>query len=271
MAGIKKRITTRHSSTLNHDFHPKSVKYDKFINKLATHIIANSYVTQKVLVEREKVPADKIAVIYYNVNITAFAEVNTAEVALLKNKYLLTTIKRPLIGVISRYTYWKGHDFILQAYHKILKRYPDALLIIANAQGQYRNDLEKYFSTLPKDSFLEIPFENNIPALFKIFDIFIHVPVSSTVEAFGQVYVEALASGVPSIVTLSGIANDIIKNDHNALVVAHEDADSIVKAFEKLMQNSELSDNLVANGRKSIEGLFSLEKEIAAIQKVYSL
>jgi len=42
IAGIKKRIYTRHHADVHHVYHPNAVKYDLWINHKATHIIAVS-------------------------------------------------------------------------------------------------------------------------------------------------------------------------------------------------------------------------------------
>ena len=104
---------------------------------------------------------------------------------------------------------------------------------------------------LPRESIRQIKFEDDIYALFKCFDVYVHVPVDPSVEAFGQTYVEALLSGVPSVFTLSGIAPEFIENDHNAMVVPFEDSVSIVQSVIRLRENQDLATTLVANGRNS--------------------
>ena len=54
--GIKKRISTRHHSTLHHVSHPKAVKYDRWINNSSTHLVSISRTISKVLMEMENVP-----------------------------------------------------------------------------------------------------------------------------------------------------------------------------------------------------------------------
>jgi hypothetical protein len=61
-------------------------------------------------------------------------------------------------------------------------------------------------SQLPEHSYIEIPFEPDLFALFKLFDIFVHAPTDSIQETFGQAYVDAILSRVPSVITLAGSA-----------------------------------------------------------------
>src|SRR6185295_19908794 len=97
----------------------------------------------------------------------------------------------------------------------------------------------------PEKSFIEIRFENNIFALYKLFDVFVHTPIDEYAEAFGQTYVEALASGVPAIFTLSGIACDFVQHEKNAWVVPYKDSGKIVTAMNALLNDESLKANLV--------------------------
>ena len=69
------------------------------------------------------------------------------------------------------------------------------------------------------DRYTEIVYETDMPALYKTFDVFVHVPVEPHFESFGQVYVEAMASGIPSVFTLAGAATEFVRDGENALVV----------------------------------------------------
>ena len=79
---------------------------------------------------------------------------------------------------------------------------------------------------------------------------------------------EALAAGVPSIVTLSGIAHEFIQDRHNALVVPYRDSDAILEAMNSLMRDSELRNSIITNGRSSAEQ-FRLEPFIEKLKVLY--
>ncbi|MEM6806752.1 MAG: glycosyltransferase, partial [Bacteroidota bacterium] len=60
MAGVPKRIHTRHHSTSNHIYHPHAVKTDKLFTFLSTKVVAISKVVESVLLEKEQAPLHKI-------------------------------------------------------------------------------------------------------------------------------------------------------------------------------------------------------------------
>ncbi len=269
-AGIKHRIYTRHHSTYHHKFAKKGVYYDKYSNLLATKIIAISGVVEKVLLKKEQVPKGKVRTIPHGFHINCFSHPDQKQVNALKQKYNKKH-RTPVIGVISRHIEWKGVQYTIEAYKEVLISYPNALLILVNARGSYSLELKQKLKDLPKVSFISIPFETDIEALYQLFDIFVHVPVDEDIEAFGQIYIESLAAGIPSIFTLSGIANDFIENEENALVVNYCDSDGIFNKIDQLLTDKELSDKLKSNGIKDVEKLFRFNDMMNKLNGIYGV
>ena len=152
----------------------------------------------------------------------------------------------------------------------LLKEYPTAYLILANAKGEDKASIQASLSSIPVDAYKEIEFEQDNGALFKLFDIFVHVPISKDSEAFGQTYIEALSVGVPCIFTLSGVANEFIADRRNALVVDYKNAGQINESMKYLLINKEFSTMLTENGRNDVEKYFSLPLMIAKLEQLYS-
>jgi glycosyltransferase involved in cell wall biosynthesis len=267
IAGIKTRINTRHYSTQNHLYYPHAVKTDRFINRLAIKIVAPSKTVLHALTKLENVDSNKIALIHHGFDLKTFENPNSTSVAALKSKLQIDD-KSPVVGVIARYLELKGIQFIIPAFAKFLEKEPNAMLVIANASGKFAPEIKNLLNGLPIESYREINFENDLSSLYACFNYFVHVPIDADVEAFGQVYVEALAAGVPSIFTLSGIANEFIEHDQNALVVPHQNSDAILQALLLLRNNLELSQKLSYNGRESVKR-FNLETFIKKTEALY--
>ncbi len=266
---IKKRIYTRHHSTYHHDYFPKAVKWDKKANSLATHVVAISENVKNVLLKQEKVPASKIVLIYHGFDVKGFQNLSVNQIELIKDKYQLNNSDFPIIGVISRQIKWKGIQYIIHAFKQLLNTYPNAKLLLANASGPDKIFIQSLLKNdLPKNSYIEIPFETDLFALYQLFDVYVHVPIDSNIEAFGQTYVEALAAGIPSVFTLSGVAHEFIKHEHNALVVSYKNSDEIYYSIVRLLNNKQLSKQLVENGKNSIKP-FNLHLFVQKLECLY--
>ncbi len=267
--GIKMRVYTRHSSNENRKYHKKQ-RIDNLVNSLTTHILAISENVKKILVAEENVAEEKIRLIHHGFDLEKFGNVSREEIETLSKKYNPQN-RKPVIGVVARYSHWKGIQYAIGAFKKLLEDYPNALLLLANAKrGDFKDEIDALLTELPKDSFYEIEFEHNLFALYQLFDVYTHLPIDAELEAFGQTYVEALAAGIPSVFTNSGIAREFIRNEENALVVGFENSEEVYQAIVKLLEDKDLREKLSANGKSDVKELFSLEKMIAKLEKLYS-
>lgn len=267
LGNVKTRIYTRHHSTIHHEHHPIGILLDKYCNAIATKIISISDTVSRVLIAKEGVDTQKISHIPHGIDIENFSNVSQTRIKKLINRYNQSG-KWPVFGVIARHEECKGIHYIAEAFKTLLKIWPDALLVLANAKGSCKIS-RKAVNDLPNDNYVEIEFEEDNCALYKIFDVFIHTPINAEGEAFGLVYVEALAAGVPSIFTISGIAKDFIKNKENALVVSYRNPNQIVDAAKEILESAQLRQKLIENGKSAVAERFSLETFIARLEAAY--
>lgn len=266
--GIRERMHTRHHASQHHVYNPETVKFDRWNNRLSTKIIAVSENIRNILLHQEHVDFAKVHVIHHGFDLSYFDEVDAEAVSGIKLKYNISG-KSPVIGVISRYTHWKGIQFVIPAFARLLKDYPDAHLILANARGDYKAQILQLLKSLPESTYTQIEFEPEIQALYKTFDIFIHVPVDAHSEAFGQVYIEALAAGIPSVFTRSGIASEFISDHENALVVPFNESDPVYERMKELLANPELCRKLRANGKLAVRNMFDVKVMVDKTLAVY--
>jgi len=269
IAGVKKRIYTRHHSDYHHRYYPKGVWLDRYCNTLATHIIAPSEVVKEVLCEREQVPARKVSVIPHGFDMDYFRQTDKISVDALREKYQLND-HWPVIGVISRFTELKGIQYIIPAFQKILQSYPGALLMLLNARGDYEAQIHRQLNLLPPESYRTIPFEQDLSAAYRLFDVFVQVSTERMIESFGQTYVEALAAGTPAVFTLAGIAGEFIVHEQNALVVPFRDTDAIYHAVTRIINDESLRNRLKEEGWHAVSERFSFKKMADELERVYA-
>jgi glycosyltransferase involved in cell wall biosynthesis len=269
LAGVRRRIYTRHHSSLHHVYHPKGVFWDKLANALATDIVAISDNVRRILMEWEHVPAAKIRLIYHGFLLDSFRYVPEDRVKKIRTKYELQAAS-PVIGAIARFTEWKGVQYIVTAFKEVLQDHPQAMLLLFNGVGDYADEINQMLGEIPRENYRVIKFENDIGAALHAMDVFVHVPIDSHAEAFGQIYIEALAAGVPSVFTLSGIAVDFVRDGENALVVPFKDAQSIHAAINRLIEDRELRAALMSNGQRDVYQRFLLDDMLTKLGEMYT-
>lgn len=269
MVGVKKRIYTRHNSTYHHVYARAGVRLDRWSNFLSTHIISISQATYHALTELEHVGCDKIRTIYHGFDLAAFTKTDPERIRTVKERWDIGD-GYPCIGVIARHIAWKGIQYIIRAFAKLLVDFPDARLVLANARGPYHDSLLKELSDIPRSRYVLIPFEEDVISLYAMFDLFVHAPVDKYCEAFGQTYVEALAAGIPSVFTRSGIAAEFIEHRKNAWVVEFCSAEEVHEGIKGLLQDAQLQHLLIENGRTDVHERFEMSEMMRKLRLLYA-
>ncbi len=126
--------------------------------------------------------------------------------------------KHPIIGMAARLATEKGVEILLQAFPRILERYPDARILFA---GQYRNVLAerdyaerldpiiRRYENQDKWRFLGILDPVQMAAFYPNLDLLV-VPSLNSTESFGLVQVEAMMSGTPCVASnLPGVRQPV--------------------------------------------------------------
>ena len=115
----------------------------------------------------------------------------------------------PLVGAAGRIDTWKGFDVLLDAFPRVRERCPDAHLVIAGCpvEGKetYAAALRVIAATRADTHWLGP--RTDMPEILADLDAF--VMPSTEPEPYGLVAVEALASGVPVVMTDAGGPKEI--------------------------------------------------------------
>ncbi len=85
-----------------------------------------------------------------------------------------------------------------------------------------------------------------MPAVFQALDVFV---LSSRHEGFGRVVAEAMAAGIPSVVTREGALPELVSEGTSGLCAAATDAQDFAAQIEKLIDDPALRASLGAAAR----------------------
>jgi glycosyltransferase involved in cell wall biosynthesis len=270
LAGVPVRVHTRHHAGPYPASHraPWGFLYDRWINRLSTAIVAPSRQARRALLEYDRVPPEKVVLIHHGFDLGAFAVAGDADALRMRLKYDLGT-DRPVVGVVARYERIKGVEHAVRAFGRLSAAYPTARLVLANARGSRAREIQRLLAALPAGRVTEVAFEEDMPALYRTFDVFVHVPIRRHLEAFGQVYVEAMAAGVPCVCSLAGVAEEFLTDGENAVVVDPEDSSQIRDGIARVLGDDALRDRLVANARRDVAERFGIDRMLRSLEALY--
>ncbi len=265
--GIKNRIYTRHHSTFHHDFAPNAVKYDIFLNNNFKKIIAVSNVVKNFLTEKENVISNKIRVIEHGIDFNTYKQSTLEEIKNMKKKHKIPN-EKIIIGVISRYEYYKGISYIIDGFKKYNEVYPNSVLVLANAKkGGYAKEINDELINKIPNKYIEIDFEENINTLYDCFNYFVHSPIDRDCEAFGQIYIEAMYKKIPIIATKSGVGNSLLSHLENGYVIDYKNAEDIANGLMYFTNNN--SEEIIQKAHQDIISQYSIDRKINELENLY--
>jgi glycogen(starch) synthase len=85
-------------------------------------------------------------------------------------------------------------------------------------------------------------------------------------EPFSIGLLEAMASGMPVVATLTGGTSEVIQSGHNGLAFEPEDAAGCANAVKMLLSDPALSDRLGKAARETVAGRFDLDSMVDKIE-----
>jgi len=217
---------------------------------MSTTIIATCSNVRDCLTDLESVDPTKVRTLEYRLGTEGFRHVSEERLAAVRSRYNLLSTQR-IVGMITRFAWWKGVEYGIEAFTRFLQIDPDAVLVIAKAVGPHEPVVRPLLDSIPKRNYRLIEHEQDVEALYNTFDALMHLPVTAGVEAWGQVYVESMAAGVPLVCTRSGIGNDLLVDGENCLVVRYRDSEATFDGLARLTSDESLRSSIIVNARNA--------------------
>ncbi|MFA5339471.1 MAG: glycosyltransferase family 4 protein [Candidatus Omnitrophota bacterium] len=171
-----------------------------------------------------------------------------------------------IVGSVGRLSLERGYEYLLDAAKEILGKCSDIKFLIAG-DGDLKNSLIARAQRLGiKEKIVFLGFRKDVKNVYAALDIFVS---SSLRESFGLALVEAMAAGKPVVATAVGIAQEIIKNGDNGLLVKPGSAEEIGKAMLILFSDDNKRMEMGDSARRTIEDRFSRNKMIKEYEIAY--
>jgi glycosyltransferase involved in cell wall biosynthesis len=93
----------------------------------------------------------------------------------------------------------------------------------------------------------------------------------SDAEGFGLVLIEAMAAGVPVVATDVAGIRDVVRHEHNGLLVPPRDPPRLAEAIRRVGEDAALRDRLVANGRRVVAERYAWDAVLPQYQRLLNI
>lgn len=174
----------------------------------------------------------------------------------------------PAIGLPGRLIKMKGHRFAIEAAAMLIKDYPGIILHIYGSGPE-----EEHIKTQIRNVGLEkhiilYGYVSDLNARLKKMDIIL---VPSSGEAFGIVFLEAFAAGVPVVAFDIPAGNEIIRDGQSGLLAEPGSSESLAEKINELCKNRELYMRIREQAFKALKERFSLSRMVAEYHDFYEV
>jgi len=220
-------------------------------------ILALSEMVKRNIIDNYNVPASDIEVIYNGVDIKKYHPDNrTHHRSEIRNKHGLTDNEFLILFVGSGFER-KGVKYLIEAVEAVSE--PVSVLIVG------RGPESRFRHMIQKQNIIFCGPQKDVYKYYAAADIFVF---PTLYEPFGNVHLEALASGLPVITTKNSGASEIIENGKHGFVVdCPENTREIADRIEFVMNKDE-KQRMSIEARKLAED-FTHEKHISKIITLY--
>ena len=162
------------------------------------------------------------------------------------------------IGIVSRLSFEKGIDKIIDALPFILNENQNIKLTIVGDGGEKEKlmssvnskNLEKYVS------FEGLQPKENLQNYYNSFDL---VVVPSRFEGFGLTAIEAMSYEVPVVASKADGLKEVVEGGVSGILVSNENPEEYAKEILTLINDKNLREEIGKNGRKRVLENFSFD------------
>lgn len=161
----------------------------------------------------------------------------------------------------------KNQEMIINVINKLKKEIKNIKLLLVGT-GKYKN---KYQNKVKKkcleENVLFLGYRKDVPNLMLLSDIAVS---TSKQEGLPLNVMEAMATGLPLVVTDCRGNRDLVKNDENGYVVKVNDIDEFANKVIKLYSSADLREKFSNSSLIKIQD-FSVEKVTNEMKRIYNL
>jgi glycosyltransferase involved in cell wall biosynthesis len=177
----------------------------------------------------------------------------------LSGKYVV------LVANFSQGAGHKGFDVLLTAWSHVVKRYPDAKLVMAGA-----GDSSKWVSLAKEMGIGEtVSFPGYVSNHDALYGGAVMLVLPSRHEGVSNVLLEAQAWGIPAVVSDIPGSRVVVEDKQTGLIVPVGDADALAEAICWLLENPEKLNDFGRQGRRRVQEKFSIASVAYAYRKLY--
>lgn len=259
-------IHTDHGTTMGSPVKRKErvVCFNRALTGFFDSFIAISRGMEKSLRLRERVPGNKIRLIYNGIDVESISSIHGDKESLKRSLSLPEDI--PVLGTVGRLVPEKQYPLLLESlYH--LKRDGLRYFAFIAGDGPQRGYLEGLIRSMGLEERVHLLGERaDVHELLDIVDVFVF---SSGGEAFSITLLEAMAKAKPVVAYDVEGVNEAVETDETGYLVPFGKTDEFSGRIRRLIESPELARQMGQAGFKRVNSHFNIRENIIQLETLY--
>ncbi len=225
----------------------------RLINRWVDVIIANSNAGREMIIRDERIPDDKVKVIYNGIALKKI---------IVKNEKSGSTV----IGYVGNFNPVKGHEYLLRAAVDVIRKVPSTHFLLVG-DGPLKQEMVTLVERLGiSKSVTFTGARNDIPELLSMMDICV---LPSLSEGLSNSILEYMAASKPIIATKVGGTPELIEDRKTGLLVEPKNTAQLSEAIIHLIDNREEAKRYGEAARRVAEEKFSLPRAMGEYDALF--
>lgn len=220
----------------------------------ADRVVTVSDLTRNTVINKYGIDPEKVFTVHNAVDFNSYSEMAVTR-----------SVEDKVVTFLGRITYQKGPEYFIEAASKVLKRFPDVHFVMAGSGDLLNNSIRRVAKLKISTRFHFTGFlkGDDVHRMFSLSDVYVMPSVS---EPFGISPLEAMRSGVPTIISKQSGVAEILQH---AIKVDFWDVDAMADAIYGLLAYPALSKYAQGNGLIEVDNL-KWENAAFKLKKIYS-
>jgi glycosyltransferase involved in cell wall biosynthesis len=223
---------------------------------LTTHFHAVSDAVKKAAVETLRLPPQRITVVERGRN-GRFGRPSAERRTQARRRLGLEDSDEVIVNV-GRQEYQKGQRYLLEAMKDVVRRRPNAVLLVAGRRGRQSQVLEHVQQRIALDGRVRLlGHREDVPDLLASADLFVF---PSLYEGLGGALLEAMALGLPVVASRIPAIENVVEEGRNAMLVERASVVPLADAIVDLLVDRARAEEFGLRSRVIFEERFTLDR-----------
>lgn len=213
-----------------------AIALDRWLARQSYKIVAVSNEVATFTAQQERIPREKFLVLQNGIDlqeVEAYRETHAATAKQEVCRSLGVPVERKLVLCVSRLTGQKNLPALIDAFAAFSQRRPEYFLVIVG-EGGLRSELTDRVARLgAEDRIRLLGVVEHVGQWYLASDFLIS---ASLIEGLSNAHLEALAFGLPIVVTQTGGTQELLRPGENGVLIEGYAADDIGRALEGISQ-----------------------------------